>query len=81
MDLLRRNGFWIVCGVVTLGGIALGVTGLRAMPDVVKQMEASTALYRSLDSVQSSPVNQEVIDAANERGVAMVFSGVRHFRH
>jgi phosphoribosylaminoimidazolecarboxamide formyltransferase/IMP cyclohydrolase len=23
----------------------------------------------------------EVIDAANERGVAMVFSGVRHFRH
>lgn len=25
--------------------------------------------------------DREVIDAANERGVAMVFSGVRHFRH
>jgi len=25
--------------------------------------------------------DQEVIDAANERGVAMVFSSVRHFRH
>jgi phosphoribosylaminoimidazolecarboxamide formyltransferase / IMP cyclohydrolase len=25
--------------------------------------------------------DQEVIDAANERGVAMVFAGVRHFRH
>ena len=25
--------------------------------------------------------DQEVIDAANSRGVAMVFSGVRHFRH
>ena len=25
--------------------------------------------------------DQEVIDAANERGVIMVFSGVRHFRH
>jgi phosphoribosylaminoimidazolecarboxamide formyltransferase/IMP cyclohydrolase len=25
--------------------------------------------------------DQEVIDAANERGVAMVFSGVRHFSH
>jgi len=25
--------------------------------------------------------DQEVIDAARERGVAMVFSGVRHFRH
>ena len=25
--------------------------------------------------------DQEVIDAADERGVAMVFAGVRHFRH
>ena len=25
--------------------------------------------------------DQEVIDAADERGVVMVFSGVRHFRH
>jgi phosphoribosylaminoimidazolecarboxamide formyltransferase/IMP cyclohydrolase len=25
--------------------------------------------------------DQEVIDAANERGVAMVLTGVRHFRH
>ena len=25
--------------------------------------------------------DQEIIDAANERGVVMVFSGVRHFRH
>ena len=25
--------------------------------------------------------DQEVIDAANDRGVAMVYSGVRHFRH
>jgi phosphoribosylaminoimidazolecarboxamide formyltransferase / IMP cyclohydrolase len=25
--------------------------------------------------------DQEVIDAANDRGVSMVFSGVRHFRH
>jgi phosphoribosylaminoimidazolecarboxamide formyltransferase/IMP cyclohydrolase len=25
--------------------------------------------------------DQEVIDAADERGVAMVFTGIRHFRH
>ena len=25
--------------------------------------------------------DQEVIDAANEAGIAMVFTGVRHFRH
>ena len=25
--------------------------------------------------------DQEVIDAADEHGIAMVFTGVRHFRH
>ncbi len=25
--------------------------------------------------------DQDVIDAANERGLAMVFTGMRHFRH
>ena len=25
--------------------------------------------------------DQEVIDAANERGVVMVYTGIRHFRH
>jgi phosphoribosylaminoimidazolecarboxamide formyltransferase/IMP cyclohydrolase len=25
--------------------------------------------------------DQEVIDAANEHGVALVFTGMRHFRH
>ena len=25
--------------------------------------------------------DQEVIDAANEAGMAMLFTGVRHFRH
>lgn len=67
MDLLRRNVFWIVCGVVTLAGIALGVTGLRAMPEVVKQMESSTALHRSLESLRSKPVNQDVIEAEERR--------------
>jgi phosphoribosylaminoimidazolecarboxamide formyltransferase/IMP cyclohydrolase len=25
--------------------------------------------------------DEEVISAANERGIAMVFTGIRHFRH
>ncbi|TXZ84805.1 bifunctional phosphoribosylaminoimidazolecarboxamide formyltransferase/IMP cyclohydrolase, partial [Vibrio cholerae] len=25
--------------------------------------------------------DQEVIDAANEHGMAMIFTGMRHFRH
>jgi phosphoribosylaminoimidazolecarboxamide formyltransferase/IMP cyclohydrolase len=33
------------------------------------------------DPAGGSMRDQEVIDAADERGVAMVFSGVRHFRH
>ena len=39
--------------------------------------------YRNVPSADVLVVelSQEVIDAADERGVAMVFSGVRHFRH
>ena len=32
-------------------------------------------------SAHASMRDQEVIDAADEHGVAMVFTGVRHFRH
>jgi hypothetical protein len=37
----------------------------------------------SLDSYMVSKVvaKQEVIDAANAHGMAMVFTGMRHFRH
>lgn len=67
MDLLRRNAFWIVCGLVTVAGIALGVTGLRAMPEVKKRMEDSTGLHRNLESLNSNPVNDRVIEAEEDR--------------
>ncbi len=44
--------------------------------DVVVDAGASSVIQPG-----GSMRDQEVIDAANERGVAMVFSGVRHFRH
>ena len=44
--------------------------------DVVADAGA-TAVIQPGGSVR----DQEVIDAADERGVAMVFTGVRHFRH
>jgi phosphoribosylaminoimidazolecarboxamide formyltransferase / IMP cyclohydrolase len=44
--------------------------------DVVVEAGASCVIQPG-----GSMRDQEVIDAANERGVAMVFSGVRHFRH
>ncbi len=44
--------------------------------DVVVQAGATAVIHPG-----GSMRDQEVIDAANEHGIAMVFTGVRHFRH
>lgn len=44
--------------------------------DVVAQAGATSVIQPG-----GSIRDQEVIDAANERGIAMVFTGIRHFRH
>jgi phosphoribosylaminoimidazolecarboxamide formyltransferase/IMP cyclohydrolase len=44
--------------------------------DVVVKAGASAVIHPG-----GSMRDQEVIDAANEHGIAMVFTGVRHFRH
>lgn len=67
MDLLKRNLFWIICGLGAAGGVALGVTGWQGMPEVKKAMDAAAGTYRSLDSLRSSPVNQDSIDAEQAR--------------
>jgi len=67
MGILRQHLFPILCGVGCVVGIALGATGWRAMPKVKAEMEAAAAVYRSLDSLQSNPVNQQAIDAESER--------------
>lgn len=65
MDFLRRNLFLILCGVGAVVGIGLGVTGLRAMPNVVKEMEAAAGVHRSLEGLQ--PINRRSIDAELQR--------------
>ncbi len=65
MDFVRRNLFLILCGVGAVVGIGLGVTGLRAMPTVVKEMETVAGVYKSLESLQ--PLNQKFIEAENQR--------------
>ena len=65
MDFVRRNLFLILCGVGAVVGIGLGVTGLRAMPNVVKKMEEAAGVHKALESLQ--PVNQRIIDAENQR--------------
>lgn len=67
MDMLRRNVFWILCGVVAAAGIGLGVTGLRAMPAVKSEMEGAANVYRSVDGLQSQPLNERAIQAERER--------------
>ena len=63
MDVLRRHLFFIICGVAGFGGIALAVTGLRAMPSVMENMEEAERLYRDLQGLQSNPVNQDTLEA------------------
>jgi phosphoribosylaminoimidazolecarboxamide formyltransferase/IMP cyclohydrolase len=74
-----------------IAGIKAGHAGL-SLKDAVVASDAFFPFRDGLDVVVDegatcviqpggSMRDQEVIDAANERGVAMVFTGVRHFRH
>jgi len=65
VDFVRRNLFLILCGVGAVVGIGLGVTGLRAMPNVVKKMEEAAGVHKALESLQL--VNPRILDAENQR--------------
>ena len=67
MDFVKRNLFFILCAVGAIAGIALGVTGLQAMPKVVTEMKSAQTLYTSLEGLQSKPVNEETIKAEETR--------------
>jgi phosphoribosylaminoimidazolecarboxamide formyltransferase/IMP cyclohydrolase len=43
--------------------------------------EAANAGAKSVIQPGGSIKDDEVINAANEHGVAMIFTGMRHFRH
>lgn len=64
MDFLRRHVFSIACVLVAVGGIALIVTGVRAMPRVIDEMRRVEGLQRNLLKIESQPVNLEKIEAA-----------------
>lgn len=65
MDFLRRNMFYLICGVVAAGAGALGFTGLSGMPEVRKELSIVAGIYENLDRVKS--VNQDRLDAEQER--------------
>ena len=67
MELLRRNLFLIVCAVAAAGGIALGVTGFRAMPKVKQEMDKAIAVATALDGLQKDPANPKALDEEEKR--------------
>lgn len=67
MDFLKRNMFFILCGVGAVVGIVLGVTGLQAMPKVVGEMKEAESIFSSLQGVESKPVNEDTIEAERRR--------------
>jgi len=62
-------------------GMARWWRAMPSSPSAMAWMWWSTHGATCVIQPGGSMRDQEVIDAANERGVSMVFSGVRHFRH
>lgn len=67
MDFLRRNLFMILAAVAGLVGIALAATGLRAMPQVVEELDKGKTLYDDLARLQKRPVNPRSIEIEKSR--------------
>ena len=74
---------------------AVHIAARRAGPRAKSSMLISDAFFPFRDGIDAankigvktviqpggSMRDQEVIDAANEAGMAMLFTGIRHFRH
>ncbi len=67
MEALRRHGFFIICGLVAIGGVALGVTGLQGMPEVTAEMKKVEGIYSSLTGLQTGPVNRDRLQEEQDR--------------
>jgi phosphoribosylaminoimidazolecarboxamide formyltransferase/IMP cyclohydrolase len=65
--------------VLPLSGTVVGSDAFFPFPDGVEEAacHGATAVIQPGGSVRDA----EVIDAADRLGLAMVFTGVRHFRH
>lgn len=67
MDLIKRNLFMIACVLVAAGGVALGITGMRAMPKVKTEMETAKSVHQNLNNLSTQPVNLARIEAEKQR--------------
>ncbi len=72
MDFFRRHAFVIICSVTGIAGIALMITGVRAMPRVLEEMRTAETVHRNLSNLSSNPVSEAQIDAVRQRIDAIV---------
>lgn len=81
MDFLKRHVFLIGCVLGVAAGSALGVLGFRATPRVMEELRKAETLYRTLNGLQSTPVNQKSIDLEQERIDLVTSDRERVFEH
>ncbi len=67
MEFIRRHAFTIICSVVALAGLAIGVTGLQAMPKVADKMHEAKRVFDELGSLENGAANRQVIGAEKRR--------------
>lgn len=67
MGFLKRNVFYIVCGVAAAGSIALGVLGMTSMGKVTERMDSIRTLHGQFAGQSRRPSNPEVIEAQQKR--------------
>ena len=65
--------------VLPLAGTVVASDAFFPFPDGVEEVAKAGAV--AVIQPGGSVRDQEVIEAANRLGLAMVFTGVRHFRH
>ena len=65
--------------VLPLAGTVVASDAFFPFPDGLE--EAAKAGATAVIQPGGSVRDQEIIDAANRAGLAMVFTGIRHFRH
>lgn len=70
VDMLKRQMFFIICGVVAAGGIALGAMGISKMSDVRDGVQEAADMAAKLPGLRrgaDGPINGAAIDAQLER--------------
>jgi len=67
MAFLKRQLFFLVCGVVGVAGIALGVTGIARLSTIRTEMDQASRVYADLNSLRGGAANQKHIDVEQAR--------------